>query len=72
MKSILVVFDTPYCAPGSRRAPALPAFSAEPRAEKFMSNFTSTHTVIRAAPEMSSTALMIWTYVVPFMPPIST
>ncbi len=35
-------------------------------------NCVSTQNDMSAAPEMSSTALMIWTYVVPFMPPTST
>jgi len=37
-----------------------------------MPNLASTITVIAAAPRISSTALMICTQVVPFMPPIRT
>ena len=49
------------------------AVCAAPRiSEKFSPNLANTKTVIIAAPPISSTALMICTHVVPFMPPIST
>ena len=46
-------------------------FDASPRSdERLRPNLPSTQTVMTPAPMMSRTALMIWTQVVPFMPPI--
>lgn len=69
----------PYLAPGastSREAvaslPVMAACASVRMSEKLAPNFHSTIRVIRPAPAMSSTALMICTQVVPFMPPMST
>jgi len=75
MKSILVIPDLPYCAPGpSSLAPASPplATASPSSAEKLKPYKASTQIVITAAPTISSTALMICTHVVPRMPPMST
>ena len=75
MKSILVVRLTPYFRPGSRSFSPAAGFLSTASCmseEKFMPNIPSTHTVMIAVAAMSSTALIIWTQVVPFMPPIIT
>lgn len=74
MKSSLVVPLAPYWRPGSRNAEPAPLFSAAlpSRSEMLKSNFSSTRKVIRMVPPISSTALTIWTQVVPFMPPMVT
>ncbi len=72
--SLLVAF-APYCLPGSMSAsPPSPNRSMAPwnSSERLNPNFASTQTVITAAPAMSRIALMIWTQVVPFIPPTRT
>ena len=62
-----------YCRPGwSRSLPpaSCDACVASPsRFERLKPNMLSTQIVMTPAPMMSSTALMICTHVVPFMPP---
>ena len=79
MKSIFFRSVAPYCLPGSSRAPAFSTPSdaarsteAPSRSDRLKPYLASTHTVITPAPAMSSTALMICTQVVPFMPPTRT
>ena len=74
MKSILDVVDTPYFSPGSRNALPLPLLAAAvpSRSERLKPNLASTSTTISAEPIISSTALTIWTQVVPFIPPTVT
>ena len=66
----------PYFRPGASRAPfgseiefATASSSSD---EKLKSLSQSTHTVMMKTPPISRNALMIWTQVVPFMPPTRT
>ena len=63
-----------YCRPGASSASpfGLAAAASPSNAETLNPTMPSTHAVITAAPMISRIALMIWTYVVPFMPPTST
>ncbi|SLI81733.1 Uncharacterised protein [Mycobacteroides abscessus subsp. abscessus] len=80
-KFSLEVSFAPYCAPGASTSREATASLAEPEticwaepriSERLKPNLASTSTVMNAAPAISSTALMICTHVVPFMPPTST
>ena len=73
-KSILVVSDSPYFRPGCRNASPLPVLSAAApsSSDRLKLNSASTRIVISMVPDISSTALTIWTHVVPFMPPTTT
>ena len=73
-KSILVVSVAPYFRPGWSSASPLPVFcaAAPSSSERLKLNCASTRIVIRMVPLISSTALTIWTQVVPFMPPTTT
>ena len=74
MKSILVVRFLPYFRPGSKSlSPAAELSAADwNSAEKLKPNWPRTMSVMTAVPAMSSSALMICTQVVPFIPPMST
>ena len=64
----------PYCSIGSNTfTPSGLACDAAPsRFDRLNPKFHITITVMNPAPRISSTALMICTQVVPFMPPTST
>ena len=74
MKSTFVSVLLPYLAPGSSSLSPSGLLSAAAPITFDRENpyLLSTQKVISAAPEMSRTALMICTQVVPFMPPTST
>ena len=74
MKSILVVRFLPYFRPGSKSLSPAGELSAAlwKSSEKLKLNLPSTIRVMTAVPAMSSSALMICTQVVPFIPPMST
>lgn len=74
MKSIFDVDVAPYLSPGSRNAALFPLLDAAlpSRSEMLKLNFSRTRKVSRSVPAIRSTALTIWTQVVPFMPPMVT
>ncbi len=63
----------PYCRPGASTAGLPEVSTAESSSvDRLKPLIASTQMVMMPAPAMSSTALMICTQVVPFMPPTST